>query len=209
MLITAFYSLGYYTHLETRRNPVYFHGNTNQTLHDSNSIPTIFIITPTHKRLTQKVDLTSLCYTLMLVPMVHWILIEDSDQRTDLVTNILRRCDVASTHLVIKRSVMFDVAFAKFWRGFEQRNLGLSWIRAQCGVGTQSLLTEQVLKSEECNGVVYFADDDNKYDLRLFEQVTHRPPSQALVMQLLVTRSMEPTFLYCCTASDWRLRSWE
>lgn len=114
MLITAFYSLGYYTHLETRRNPVYFHGNTNQTLHDSNSIPTIFIITPTHKRLTQKVDLTSLCYTLMHVPMVHWILIEDSDQRTDLVTNVLRRCDVASTHLVIKRSVMFDVAFAKF-----------------------------------------------------------------------------------------------
>ena len=125
------------------------------------------------------------------MPKVHWILIEDSDQRTDLVTNVLRRCDVASTHLVIKRSLVFDVAFAKFWRGFEQRNLGLSWIRAQCGVGTQSLLTEQVLKSEECNGVVYFADDDNKYDLRLFEQVSHRPPSQALVIQLLVTCSME------------------
>ena len=70
---------------------------------------------------------------------------------------------------------MFDVVFSKFWRGFEQRNLGLSWIRAQCGVGTQSLLTEHVLKSEECNGVVYFADDDNKYDLRLFEQVRHTP----------------------------------
>ena len=125
------------------------------------------------------------------MPKVHWILIEDSDQRTDLVTNVLRRCDVASTHLVIKRSLVFDVAFAKFWRGFEQRNLGLSWIRAQCGVGTQSLLTEQVLKSEECNGVVYFADDDNKYDLRLFEQVSHRPPSQALAIQLLVTCSME------------------
>ena len=85
---------------------------------------------------------------------------------------------------------MFDVAFAKFWRGFEQRNLGLSWIRAQCGVGTQSLLTERVLKSEECNGVVYFADDDNKYDLRLFEQVSHRPPSQG-PCHLLVTCSME------------------
>ena len=129
----------------------------------------------------------------MHVPKVHWILIEDSDQRTDLVTNVLRRCDVASTHLVIKRSLVFDVAFAKFWRGFEQRNLGLSWIRAQCGVGTQSLLTERVLKSEECNGVVYFADDDNKYDLRLFEQVSHRPPSQALVIFL----SLAVWSLYC------------
>ena len=151
-----------------------------------------------------------MCYTLMHVPNVHWILIEDSDQRTDLVTNVLRRCDVASTHLVIKRSLMFDMAFAKFWRGFEQRNLGLSWIRAQCGVGTQSLLTERVLKSEECNGVVYFADDDNKYDLRLFElvRVSHRPPSQTLVMQLLVTCSMECTLNFC-TASDWALRSLE
>ena len=127
------------------------------------------------------------------MPKVHWILIEDSDQRTDLVTNVLRRCDVASTHLVIKRSLVFDVAFAKFWRGFEQRNLGLSWIRAQCGVGTQSLLTERVLKSEECNGVVYFADDDNKYDLRLFEQVSHRPPSQGLVIFL----SLAVWNLYC------------
>ena len=76
---------------------------------------------------------------------------------------------------------MFDVAFSKFWRGFEQRNLGLSWIRAQCGAGTQSLLTERILKPEECNRVVYFADDNKtQYDLRLFEQVSHEPHSQAL-----------------------------
>ena len=108
----------------------------------------------------------------MHVPKLHWIVIEDSDQRTDLVAELLRRCGVPSTHLAVKKSWMVSVGFAHYWRGMEQRNLGLSWIRAQCGAGMRSLLTEGVLQLEQCSGVVYFADDDNKYDLRLFEEVS-------------------------------------
>ena len=40
-------------------------------------------------------------------------------------------------------------------KGVANRNLGLEW----------------VLENSEEGGVVYFADDDNTYDLRLFNEV--------------------------------------
>ena len=44
-------------------------------------------------------------------------------------------------------------------RGMAQRNLGLKWLRNKFGNNTKT------------RGVVYFADDDNIYDLRLFEKI--------------------------------------
>ena len=69
-----------------------FNPTLNHTL--PNESPTIFMITPTHKRLTQKVDLVRLCQTLMLVPNVTWIIVEDSHSYTKLVTNVLSNCQV-------------------------------------------------------------------------------------------------------------------
>ena len=43
-------------------------------------------------------------------------------------------------------------------RGVEQRNLGLLWLRKTFVKGQR-------------NAVVYFGDDDNTYDLDLFEEV--------------------------------------
>ena len=54
------------------------------------SFPTLFAITPTHRRLTQKVDLTSLCQTLMSVPQLVWIVVEDSDMKNVMVTQLLK-----------------------------------------------------------------------------------------------------------------------
>ena len=51
--------------------------------------------------------------------------------------------------------------------------------------------------------MVYFADDDNKYDLRLFVQVSYRPRSQALA-SFLSLAVQNPVF---CTASDGASRS--
>ena len=42
-------------------------------------------------------------------------------------------------------------------RGVEQRNLAISWLREH--------------RNDEASGVVYFGDDDNTYDLQLFEEV--------------------------------------
>ena len=55
----------------------------------------IFAVTPTYKRVTQKVDLTSLCYTIQYIPNLIWILIEDSSEKTSIVTNLLRQCKVS------------------------------------------------------------------------------------------------------------------
>ena len=38
---------------------------------------TIFMITPTYSRHTQKADMTRLLYTLLHVPNLHWIIVED------------------------------------------------------------------------------------------------------------------------------------
>ena len=47
-------------------------------------------------------------------------------------------------------------------RGVEQRNLALQWLR--------KAVTDGVLEGGE-RGVVYFGDDDNTYDVQLFEEV--------------------------------------
>ena len=135
------------------------HKTTNQKL------KTIFIITPTYKRSTQKIDLTSMCHTLMNVPNVVWIIIEDAPKPTKLVTNLLQRCRVKTVHLIAHTSAAYRVKKGRGRgskpRGLEQRNAGLTWLRKH-------------YNAENCNGVVYFGDDDNKYDLRLFDEVCFR-----------------------------------
>ncbi len=113
----------------------------------------IFAITPTYVRDTQKVDLTSLCQTIMHVQNLLWIVVEDSDMRTSLVSDVLDRCKVESIQLNIYTPIKNSS------RGVDQRNLGLGWIRSYCS------------EEANCTGSVYFMDDDNKYDLRLFEEV--------------------------------------
>ena len=155
--------------------------STKSLKHNDSLIATIYLITPTYVRTTQKVDLTSLCYTFMHVPNLVWIVVEDAEQRTALVANLLSRCDLQYVHLNVstsrKRGVeqssvttprnissrgveQSNVTTPRRYlsKGVEQRNVGLLWLRKHCAF-------------DSCNGVVYFADDDNTYDLRLFEMV--------------------------------------
>lgn len=125
-------------------------------------VPTIYVITPTYKRLTQKADLTRLSQTLLHVPKLHWILVEDSEEKTDLVIRFLENCGISYTHLAVRTPKQLitkegDPRWLKA-RGVEQRNLGLKWMR-------------QNFRSD-MKGIVYFGDDDNTYDLRIFEQVS-------------------------------------
>lgn len=115
------------------------------------------MLSPTYKRLTQKSDLTSVCMTVMHVPNLVWVVIEDAGEKTKLVTNLLKRCRVTSVHLNIPTSDFYRKDPSKP-RGVEQRNAGLSWIRDHH-------------TKDDCNGVVYFGDDDNSYDLRIFDEI--------------------------------------
>ena len=140
-------------------------GSHNATKAD---IPTIYMITPTYYRWTQKADLTRLCQTLMHVRKLHWIVVEDSVKKTELVTSFLQNCPVPSTHLIFRTSKKFRPSpskrrrrkkpKARKSRGVEQRNMALLWLR-------------NTFKPGEEKGVIYFGDDDNTYDLRLFEEV--------------------------------------
>ena len=67
-------------------------------------LPPIYMVTPTYARWTQKADLTRLAQTLMHVPNLHWIVVEDSEEKTKLVTSFLLRHKqlLKSTHLNVR-----------------------------------------------------------------------------------------------------------
>ena len=126
-------------------------------------MPLIYIITPSNnRRLEQLADLTRFKNTLLNVPNIFWILIEDSSQKTQKISDFLKNSNILHVHLneetpeelVIKPD---EKSYSKP-RGTFQRNKALKWLR-----DNQNNINQ--------NGVIYFADDDNSYDLRLFEEV--------------------------------------
>lgn len=131
--------------------------------------PRIFCVTPTYWRHVQKAELIRVFQTLTLVSQlfsVTWIVIEDSEQKTDLVKNLLKRVpnteNFQFVHLNVK-TPPFQQLKAKDprWkkhRGVEQRNAALSWLRSK-------------YKPNDIKGVVYFMDDDNTYDILLFQEI--------------------------------------
>ena len=95
----------------------------------------------------------------MNVRNIVWIVIEDSPYKTRTVSDLLQRCEVRSVHLQIQDSGEWPKPGG---RGIPQRLAGLNWIRDHC------------MFFRNCSGALYFLDDDNKYDLRLFESVSHK-----------------------------------
>lgn len=141
--------------------------------HSSEPLPPLYIITPTFRRGEQLAELTRLGYTLKHVPRLFWLVIEDSTAPTPAVTALLTRIGVPFTHLVgelivylnyncpFMQTNLFPAQMpAKYRknkvkpRGVSNRNRGLEWIR-----------------SNATEGVFFFADDDNSYDILIFEQV--------------------------------------
>ena len=126
-------------------------------------LPTIYVITPSNnRRVTQLADLTRLRNTLWLIPKIVWILIEDSPVKSVKVSDFLKNSNISYVHL--NQQTPDDLLVKsneKVWtkpRGVLQRNKALEWLRDN-------------IDSINRNGVVYFADDDNTYDIKLFEEV--------------------------------------
>lgn len=124
-------------------------------------LPTIFAVTPTYTRWTQKAELTRLCHTFLHVPNFRWIIVEDSETRTKLVENFLEDCGLPYVHLLSKTDASFKMKSTDpNWlmpRGVSQRNEALNWLRKNVEPDTE--------------GVLYFVDDDNTYSLKLFEEM--------------------------------------
>ncbi|XP_055345486.1 galactosylgalactosylxylosylprotein 3-beta-glucuronosyltransferase 3-like [Paramacrobiotus metropolitanus] len=135
---------------------------------DVNPTTTIFIITPTYTRPVQKAELTRLMHTftsrlLDTSLVIHWILVEDAPRKSDLVAHLLQKSGLVFTHLNVETPAEMRVDVKKGekkWskpRGVLQRNAGLEWVRGSVPADTRA--------------VVYFADDDNTYDVELFREM--------------------------------------
>ncbi|CEF59497.1 RNA recognition motif domain and F-box domain and Glycosyl transferase, family 43 and Nucleotide-binding, alpha-beta plait domain-containing protein [Strongyloides ratti] len=112
----------------------------------------IIIITPTYKRYTRIADMTRMSNTLRLIPNVYWLLIEDGLEKSKLLENLLKRSEIPYTYLVHKT----EAGYPK--RGWYQRDMALTFLRNN---------HKQVTHGFN-HSVVYFGDDDNSYDTRLF-----------------------------------------
>uniref|UniRef100_A0A4W5NEB3 Galactosylgalactosylxylosylprotein 3-beta-glucuronosyltransferase n=1 Tax=Hucho hucho TaxID=62062 RepID=A0A4W5NEB3_9TELE len=131
----------------------------------SDILPTLHVVTPTYSRPVQKAELTRLANTFLHVPNLHWILVEDSQRRTPLVTRLLRETSLNYTHLNVETPRNYklrgDTRDPRIPRGTMQRNLALRWLRETFSFNNR----------HSQPGIVYFADDDNTYSLELFEEM--------------------------------------
>ena len=129
------------------------------------NLPTVFVITPTFTRFVQKAELTRVSQALKPVKNLHWIVVEDSVNKSKLVANFLRNSGFNYTHLNVRtpdnlRPRRHELPKLKP-RGVAQRNLGIQWLRDN-------------IDPHRTTGVVYLADDDNTYDSRIFDEVCHQ-----------------------------------
>ncbi|XP_038643240.1 galactosylgalactosylxylosylprotein 3-beta-glucuronosyltransferase 3, partial [Scyliorhinus canicula] len=112
-------------------------------------------------RLVQKAELIRLSQTFLHVKKLHWIVVEDAANRSKLVADLLAQSGLSYTHLNLPTPTIYKLRESDpNWlkpRGVEQRNRGIQWLR------------ENRELSEEA--VVYFADDDNTYSLKLFDEM--------------------------------------
>lgn len=112
--------------------------------------PVIYFVTPTYYRDTQLVDLTRLGQTLLHDATIYWILVEDAEDCTLRLRRLLDRFGLPYAHVAAK-TIQGE---GRNHRGVEARNRALEVVE-QIGVP----------------GVVYFGDDDNAYDIRLFDEL--------------------------------------
>ncbi|KAK6103452.1 Glycosyltransferase 43 family protein [Brugia pahangi] len=122
-----------------------FHNNQNRNNR------TIIVITPTYLRLARLADMTRLSQTLMHISQLIWIVVEDAKHISLPVKQLLDRSGLNCYYLAVKRRPGIPA------RGWTGRDAGLNFVRER-------------FASLGNNAVVYFADDDNTYDIRLFNQ---------------------------------------
>ncbi|XP_052851648.1 galactosylgalactosylxylosylprotein 3-beta-glucuronosyltransferase S isoform X1 [Drosophila gunungcola] len=121
---------------------------------DYEQLPVIYFVTPTYPRREQIPELTRLAHTLLHVPRLHWLVADDQEKCNGYMDTLLNRFGIPYTHMVSPMPSKFRNE-KPAPRGVANRRAALQWLR-------QHNLT---------NGILYFGDDDNTYDLRLFTEI--------------------------------------
>ncbi|EDV33037.2 uncharacterized protein Dana_GF22782, isoform B [Drosophila ananassae] len=118
------------------------------------NLPVIYFVTPTYPRREQIPELTRLAHTLLHVPRLHWLVADDQENCNSYLDTLLNRFGIPFTHMVSPMPSKFRNE-KPAPRGVANRRAALQWLK------THNL----------SNGVLYFGDDDNTYDLRLFSEI--------------------------------------
>ncbi|KAB7505557.1 putative beta-1,4-xylosyltransferase IRX9H, partial [Armadillidium nasatum] len=125
---------------------------------ENSSLPIIYIVTPTYHRPEMAAELIRIGQTLLLVPKVHWIVAEDKETCSDVLFHFLKLLGLPYTHFA---SPMPDVyrswRSSQIPRGVSNRRAAIEWVK------------EHGLD----NGVLYFLDDDNTINIKLFEEMRY------------------------------------
>ncbi|XP_023177576.2 galactosylgalactosylxylosylprotein 3-beta-glucuronosyltransferase S isoform X2 [Drosophila hydei] len=117
-------------------------------------LPVIYFVTPTYPRREQIPELIRLAYTLLHVPRLHWLVANDREGCDNFLDMQLNGFGIPYTHMASPMPREYrKVKPAP--RGVANRRAALQWLH-------QHNLT---------NGILYFGDDDNTYDLRLFSEI--------------------------------------
>lgn len=126
----------------------------NRPKEEYSDLPIIYFVTPTYPRREQIPELTRLGQTLMHVPNIHWIVADDYDGCNSFLDLLFSKFGIPYTHIA---SPMPDAyrSISPSPRGVANRRAALTWIR----------------HSNKKSGVLYFGDDDNTFDLKLFSEI--------------------------------------
>ncbi|KAG5681703.1 hypothetical protein PVAND_011113 [Polypedilum vanderplanki] len=128
----------------------------SQSSHNGKQIPTIYFVTPTYPRREQIAELTRLGQTLMHVQNLFWIVADDSDICNKRLDKLL---DNFGIPYILLSSPMPSIYRSQktIPRGVSNRRAALAWIKY----------------NNIKEGVLYFGDDDNTFDLRLFSEIRY------------------------------------
>ena len=67
---------------------------------NSSPMTTVYIITPTYPRIEQIAELVRLSQSLIHVPDIVWLLVEDSEVRNPLIVDLLERSQINHQYLL-------------------------------------------------------------------------------------------------------------
>lgn len=76
---------------------------------------TIYLITPTFFRPTQMADLTRLAQTLMQIPTLFWIFVEDSEKISEILEKKLIEWGIRYSHLAARTPPEFRLKYESYF----------------------------------------------------------------------------------------------
>ncbi|CAJ1942881.1 unnamed protein product [Sphenostylis stenocarpa] len=114
---------------------------------------TIVAVTPTHVRTFQKLHLSGVMHSLMLVPYdVIWIVVE-AGRVTNETASIIAKSGLRTIHV-----------------GFNHR-MPISWDDRHKLEAQMRLRALRIVRKERLDGIVMFADDSNMHSMELFDEI--------------------------------------